>query len=702
MYKTIDLFKSSPEIIFYKLYHFQNTYASHSKVQKHNILQDIIKRMETPIMKIIDHLQTQIQIAQPDLDIERFEEIFMNCLYLRSMTPLKSNSSWSDVYQPVQYQHLFRNNKMKEIEEHLHTFFYNDSITYNTTGFNSNNYNPFYDSMSNTSRLRFLSQRSQNVITDYYDNDICQKQNFMLLLGPKSSGKFTNLKVFALKCNYELEIIDFTLENKILSIKKKYLYAIATNDVKVNLMDQFKNNKKYQSRLKESAKSAKLSQFFKTKKSKSELTNEGDDSRIQRQLKKQGKRKIFVCKNVDFLYDINQFENKKKFVKQFSEFLKFIEKSKYPFVFISMNERKCSKIFGQIIDNMKIIEFESPNCMEFFQYLYCILFIERMFRLFDGKDRDILYTDFFSLKRNKQLVLKNSNHRFEDNIPIYKNVRKFVMLKGININWILEKAFLFKNYFFKSILNPFENKQLMVNYNKSNIFGLISMFPDKPKFLKFSFLKEHIKNIAHPEDANKIEDERQLTMYSPVKPKIRIKKPLKAKFSLSYSNPNRRIHKKKKSKNIKELTRLKNCLKLQVLTDNSNTYLSNQEEIFDHLLYQSKPNMDIKSDSNFMYKHIFNKRKSKTLMSIKKACEYYSNFEKDISEIDRIEEQIKIYNQMFNKQVPFAFLSSNRIRFNTFEIDLFKQVRDIISNELVSIDVINSGIVSIIENTNIN
>ena len=686
-FSNIDFTSSPPEIVFLKLLETQKKSKFYSSKNKMKILEENLSELKVPISQIAKHIDSLLRKffgSERKAKLRNTEKVVNLCLLLRTGESLENNACWSDVYSPKCYDHLFSNNRMPQIEEHLHSFFYNSSQFsqnhFSEMPLDRRRQNPFLDSMRSQSGLRFLSQRSR--FSEYFGLDLGDemKQNMMLLLGPESSGKFSNLKVFASKCCYEREVIDFTLQNNLLSIKKKFLYAVGTNDVKVNLMDQFEKEKKKDKRPSESD-SPKLDLFFKKTEKKSSQwdSNFETESRIQTMLKKHSKRKLFICRNLDFLYDINRFENKKRFEKKFSEFFTFVKKSKYPFVFISSDEIKCSKIFGQNIDYLKIIEMPSPEKEEVVQLLTVVVFVERMFHLFLklGKSKPKL-ENFFNVSKSKIVTLREEAPKFKENVPDLEVISRFVFDEKVNINWTLQKAFLFRKCFFRKNLTYFDKKQMSVNSHLQNQTNLLRTFPKKPSNLKGSVLEERVKFLLRETsslDSQQVEDFKK-TLYKRLKSKQAKMTKAASPSPLLYLNPCLKFlgKTKRKKKQQTKLNHLRKCLDLRTLTNNCRRKLSETCQDYDHLQVECRPPLVRFSEPCLELEEVWSKGEKGAKVDKQKMVGYFLSFEEDESEIEKLEKSIRVYNQMFRKQVPLAFLQNSQLRFDTFEVDLFKQV----------------------------
>jgi hypothetical protein len=275
------------------------------------------------------------------------------------------------------------------------------------------------------------------------------------------------------------------------------------------------------------------------------------------------------------------------------------------------------------------------------------------------------------------------------NLPNFSIINKFIMNKGANINWILEKSFFFQNLFYKNKLKYFEKKQLNINKYVSRLSGVRSSFPDKPKFLRKSYLLlsiEKLQSFDYSIEFDQVWNLKQ-QLYEPIKKRKKKKKQKKKKTvdisPLSYMNlgikdsPNLRSSKKK------NLNLFRKFLNLHIVNDISLSHLSKSNEKFDHLSNQCKPDLELDSESCLKFKNIWKKKNKKKAISIKRVLGYYGNFEKELSEIEQYEQQIKIYHQMFKKHIPFSFIQNNQMRFYTNEIDLFKQVETLLCASLL-------------------
>lgn len=684
-FEDVDLATATPEIVFFKLVHFQKNFGSNSAKDRNIVLEDLFKTLDSGITRMSQQLQQMLKNQVSFNCRARFTQMFRNCLFLRSMSPFTRRSLWSEVYRPTRYEHLFSNNQMLQIEEHLHSFFYqnaqngSNSLVAQSQLKTTSKTNPFFASLQQNSKsgLRFLSQRSQ---TNYFDGDSLVRQNLLLLLGPRSSGKFTNLKVFARKCNYELEVIDFALQNKVLSIKRKYLHAVGTNDVKVNLLDQFRKQRTKASRKVRESSSHSLEEYF--KRSRPAQPRRSDDSQLQKLLKRHTKRKIFVCKNLDFLFDFNRSENKRRFRKNFGEFLMFIRRSKYPFVFTSCDERKCFRMFGRSLDSIKVVQLAPPSTEEVVQFLFIIVFIERMFRVFKADQSPRHASCFFQMDSRGHLALIDSQNSFSRHVPDVRRVGEFVEHSRPNLSWVLEKAFLFRNSFFDSKISRLQVMQLEVNKRISVLSNVAAVFPRKDAFLKKSWLEETLDKLLTNKTAsqagrNQILRHRLYAHLPPTKKKR--KKPRSKLTSLHFLNPCLPFLTRRKTDASEWLNLFRNSLNLQILTDNARLNLSRQEEHLDHLRKSTQPDLTRFSEPCLEFKNLWPSKKS-ARRPFNKVKGYYCNFEKDHSELEKLEAQIRTYNRMFRRQAPLAFLQSNQLRFSVAEIDMFKQVRYALGN----------------------
>lgn len=646
----------SVESLFARLVEFQGQIKSKSCGRElETRLKNLIESLKPSIVSIAKILKkTVFKKIKNDRkeDLGNLTNLLQNCLFLRCRTPLKSNSLWSDVYAPRSYSHLLSNNRISQIEEHLLELLLN-SEQQEKLNQNSHFVNPrkknrtIFDRVKQQSEstLRFLSQRSQK--TGFFGLEFASEvhKNMLLFLGPKSCGKFSNLKVFASKCNFELEVFDFALQDKLISIKRKFMLASATNDVRVNLMDQLQKQRPKA----KAEESPSLKVFFKRMSAKNEskkiVVDESSnaDSRIQTMLKGNKKRKIFVCRNLDHLYDRNRFQNKKKFVKNFSEFINFVKKSQYPFVFISSNEIKCSKLFGHHTDLLKIFQFDSPDPQEVTKLLTVILFIEKMFHE-------------FSLKKlsNKNSIL-SEDLEIRQNLPCIKIIQKFILKEGVNLSCVLAKSIFFYNFFFKKTLDDFQMKTYKDNFKVHNMCNLIRSFPKKPLDLEASFLEENFqKMLQDTKNFKKQEmDDYRKKIY-----KDFLSKQWKAK---------------KKSKKLESLLKYKNCLKIQALTDNCQKMLDSP---YEHVNLQCETDFPRILDPQEKFSKIFDRltKQKVAKQKSKKQKREIQKLKDYLQQNENFHDKIKVYNQTFNKQIPSAFFQNNQLRFGTSAIDLSKQV----------------------------
>lgn len=684
MFHNIDFSTAPPEMVFAKLVLFQKNYKSNSEKDRRVILEDLLKELDPGITRMTQHLQQSLRPQVSPICRARFAKVFRNCLFLRSMRPFSKRSLWSEVYQPTAYGHLFSNNQMLQIEEHLHAFFYHnapnasDSLVAQSQTKRVSRPNPFFESLQKNSKsgLRFLSQRSQ---VPWADSDHLVRQNLLLLLGPRSSGKFTSLKVFARKCNYELEVIDFALQNKVLSIKRKYLHAVGTTDVKVNLLDQFRKQKSEASRKVRESSSHSLDKFF--KKTPRPEPRRSDDSQLQKLLKKHTKRKIFVCKNLDFLFDFNYRENKRRFRKNFGEFLMFLRRSKYPFVFTSCDEQKCFRVFGRSLDSIKVVQISPPLAEEVVQFLFIIVFIERMFGRFLCQPTPRPLTSFFELDSSGQPRLLDPGLDFTRHVPHVARISQFVRGSRADLSWVLEKAFLFRKSFFDDHVSQFQATQLEVNRRKALLSNVAATFPHKHAILKKSWLEESLdkllahKAVSEPGRARALRDK----LYRPLaskKRKSKKKKPRNPRAKLTalrFLNPCLPFLKRRKTDSSEWLNLFRNSLNLQVLADNAAVNLGRHASPMEHLRRHAQPDLGPVSEPCLEFGDLWVSKKLSE-HSVQKVKGYYCNFEQDHSEIEKCESQIRTYNGMFQRQAPLAFIHNSQLRFSAPEIDFFKQV----------------------------
>ena len=110
---------------------------------------------------------------------------------------------------------------------------------------------------------------------------------------------------------------------------------------------------------------------------------------------------------------------------------------------------------------------------------------------------------------------------------------------------------------------------------------------------------------------------------------------------------------------------------MRILTNINKSELNQKYEDFEHLKNKIEPNLDKFSIPCIKLKEIWVKKNS---FSYERSNSYFFNFKQDCSEIEKFEQNIQIYNQMFLKQIQLAFIQNYQLRFKTYEIDLFKQV----------------------------
>ena len=155
------------------------------------------------------------------------------------------------------------------------------------------------------------------------------------------------------------------------------------------------------------------------------------------------KKKIFVCRNFKSLFG-EKIVNLNKENKSQSDFSEFLNKSKFPLIFI--NKKKDNCFFGNFLENLKIIKKEKIDENFFFIFLYTVLFFEINFK--NLQRNWPVFSSNFDLSR---IGIQNCNTLFDLRISSYSqylsNSSKLIYPISIKICYILK--------LFKGNLNAF-------------------------------------------------------------------------------------------------------------------------------------------------------------------------------------------------------------------------------------------------------
>ena len=126
----------------------------------------------------------------------------------------------------------------------------------------------------------------------------------------------------------------------------------------------------------------------------------------------------------------------------------------------------------------------------------------------------------------------------------------------------------------------------------------------------------------------------------------------------------------------KDIHFLKNCLALKVNTHSCLNNLSERLPEFDHLKAQTLPNTTNFSKNSLSLLSLWQRKEKGKRRSFQRemAVGYFSIFNEEIGQTEKLEKKVQVYNQMFDKEVNMAFLQSEFHKFRAYEIDIFKQV----------------------------
>lgn len=361
-------------------------------------------------------------------------------------------------YQPISENQLFETKPLEALKKSLLGFFRYEKPTYKSQNskFNkfSNSKSGLYDYLLSTQETEFDGGKIGT-----------------LLEGPYSSGKSTLLSVFSQTYQFEIETIDFSMYKSLRDIANKYQLAVVMNDVKMNL-----NNYQKSTHSVTESQPDKIMKFFKAadsitipKKTSSipvkrhNLVAINDQSpfshcakkinkeRIKRKpMKKhsasddeslfelgrignskmytafggnefeefQNRKKIYVCQNVEYLYEQYYLVNKKDFQRHFDKFLQFINLSSYPFIFDMSTD--CKNLFSNSLDYFETIKTASFSAEEINVWIYIVITLEHnfrevckelhQFRDFDHIEKDYTYDKIY--KHNIEAFEKNVDWQF--------------------------------------------------------------------------------------------------------------------------------------------------------------------------------------------------------------------------------------------------------------------------------------------------
>lgn len=281
-----------------------------------------------------------------------------------------------------------------------------------------------------------------------------QKKHAIVINGPPGCGKRTFVKAFCNYYDYQIETIDFCAYDKLKEVITKYNKATHQNDIKLKLSNKnslshlikkeksnndiaiespstssncpigvsmeiiIEGSAKNKSKEKK-GKNAKKKNAFK-KKSK---PNQGEGQKIDNGLileKSQedslfnknnssqdlSKKKIFLCTNLDFLMQKDYYKNKSGFLRTFQDFLDFVKKSNYLFVFcISKN---LNFLFDSVEHWISFIDMSSFDIKsELNIQVKMIIFLEKLFS-----------DDMLKLKRFRSKQTSNEEFKYR---RIFKN-----------------------------------------------------------------------------------------------------------------------------------------------------------------------------------------------------------------------------------------------------------------------------------------
>lgn len=189
------------------------------------------------------------------------------------------------------------------------------------------------------------------------------------------------------------------------------------------------------------------------------------------------KKKIFVCRNFKSLF-AEKIVNLNKENKSGNDFSEFLNKSKFPLIFINNKEDNC--FFGNFLENLKIIKKKKIDENKLFIFLYTVLFFEINFK---NLPRD--WPVFSSNYDLSKIGIQNCNTLFDLKISsltqYLSNSSKLIFPISIKICYILK--------LFKGNLNAFLS---FANFNltyfidstdiHTNCFDLSNLFLNELHF----------------------------------------------------------------------------------------------------------------------------------------------------------------------------------------------------------------------------
>jgi hypothetical protein len=296
------------------------------------------------------------------------------------------------------------------------------------------------------------------------------------------------------------------------------------------------------------------------------------------------------------------------------------------------------------------------------------------------------FEDIFKFNESKELFVFDENLKITRNLPKLKTIKKFVLSEGVNINCVLEKSSLFKDYFFNKKLNKFQKRMYNHNFKVQTICNIIKYFPKKPSDVEYSFLEEQCHFLTTNTIGFSFNEQKDFIgkMYKSFESKeLKFSKKKDPRLELNHLNPLYPYFQIKKSKgkqtkltkNKKMLKLMKSALKQKILQNQCQALVSIQNDQYDHMKVEVKTKLERFAEPQKKFSEIWNfvknSKKEKTKKKSKRNC---ITFIDDLKNIESLDSKVKVYNHMFRKQVPFAFIQNNQIGFDTFEIDIMKQV----------------------------
>lgn len=422
---------------------------------------------------IRDSIKEYIQSEEiDDVDLETWFSYCIFCYLFGGPNELLGKK-----YQPLYESQLFDAKGVEALRKGLLGFFRYEKPVYksNNSKFNNticNSKGGLYDYLLSTQETEFDGGKLGIIIE-----------------GPEATGKSTTINAFSSSYGFEVENIDFAMYKSLREIVNKYQLAVVMNDVKMNISNhqklppsskenppdnimKFFNmsqsvtipkniNQKVQKRDIGTETKAKSKFDHRAKKVKSKQTQKNNNRKISssdddslfdigdhtsNQIytafggnefdEYQNRKKLFVCRNVEYLYKKYYLVNKKDFQRHFDKFLQFINLSGYPFVFIS-NE-KHTALFNSSSEYFETIKTRDFKSDEVFSWMYIVATLEE--NLGELRNQLTRFRNFDYMDKGKDFESLCDDNVNELETHLNKSLKSFVMPRSEVLYKLIEES----------------------------------------------------------------------------------------------------------------------------------------------------------------------------------------------------------------------------------------------------------------------